>query len=79
MPTYDFECSNCGEISTRFLKISEMNKPTEEPCTKCNEMKVERVIKAPHFGGEKLRADGGFRELITDMKRKIPHNTIPDY
>lgn len=46
MPTYDYECSNCGnKLEDIYQKI------TDNPLKKCNSCKkntLERVIFAPH-------------------------------
>jgi putative FmdB family regulatory protein len=43
MPTYAYECSNCGEQFERVQKF------TDEPvtkCPKCKKNKVRRVVQA---------------------------------
>ena len=41
MPTYDYECSACGEVSEFFQTISEAHKTT---CPQCGKKKLKRLI-----------------------------------
>ena len=42
MPTYDYECTNCGHSFEAFQKITDKHL---EKCPKCNK-KVKRLISA---------------------------------
>lgn len=47
MPTYNYKCSNCNHEFEKFLKISEMNIPLEQPCPECNtENFISKIISA---------------------------------
>ena len=43
MPTYDYECENCGHKFEQFQSI--MAKPTKK-CPECGKMKLHRLIGA---------------------------------
>ena len=46
MPTYDYECSNCGnKLEDIYQKITD--NPLKK-CSNCNKNTLERVIFAPH-------------------------------
>ena len=60
MPTYDYQCSECGHTFEETLKIADRNAPCETPClqdipqTKHMSIKckgeVKQVMYAPYFG-----------------------------
>ncbi len=64
MPTYDYKCSNCGEIYELFQSMTD--KPKKK-CPKCGKNTAVRLIG----GGSGLIFKGsGF--YITDYKNKKP-------
>lgn len=54
MPTYDYECQNCGHAFELFQSMSE--KPKKK-CPSCSRMKLQRLIGA---GGAVLFKGSGF-------------------
>jgi len=81
MPTYEYQCELCEEYFTKYLSIPNMNQPTEEPCPKCGEMKVQKVMfTAPTIGDAVRlrirRPDNGFREVLQKIHEKTPGSTI---
>ena len=40
MPTYTYECEDCGEIFDEFHSMSE----TLSNCIKCNSLKIKKII-----------------------------------
>ncbi|MCX7833102.1 MAG: zinc ribbon domain-containing protein [Ignavibacteria bacterium] len=64
MPTYEYQCNNCGYIFETFQSIKEL--PLKK-CPRCNKDTVKRLIS----GGAGLIFKGtGF--YLTDYKRKPP-------
>ena len=64
MPTYDYKCSNCGEIYELFQS---MNDKPKKKCQNCGKNTAVRLIG----GGSGLIFKGsGF--YITDYKNKKP-------
>ena len=53
MPTYDYECKECGHTFEEFHKMS----TTRRRCPKCGELKLERLIGA---GGGLIFKGSGF-------------------
>ena len=43
MPTYEYECSNCGY---KFDKFQSMSEPTLKKCPECGKNKLKRLIGA---------------------------------
>ena len=41
MPTYDYECDNCGHTFELFQSISE---PVEKKCPECKKLKLRRLF-----------------------------------
>ncbi len=62
MPTYEYECENCGHAFEEFQYMSD--KPLRK-CPKCAKMKLQRLIGA---GAGIIFKGSGFYE--TDYKRK---------
>lgn len=57
MPIYDYTCTHCHEISSRFLPISQRHEPG--PCPVCATGQLELQITAPRslfFKDSPLRA-----------------------
>ena len=65
MPTYDYQCSECGHTFEETLKIADRNAPCETPCQqdipqtkhmsiKCNG-EVTQVMHAPYFGYDNIK------------------------
>lgn len=79
MPTYSYKCKDCGHEFEKFLKIAEREKPTNNPCLECGLMTVEMQVGAPAYTGENLKVDGGFKELMKEMKKNVYGNNLPDY
>ena len=70
MPTYDYKCSNCGEIYELFQS---MNDKPKKKCQKCRKNTAVRLIG----GGSGLIFKGsGF--YITDYKNKKPIESKSD-
>jgi len=69
MPTYDYQCENCGHTFEETLKIDDRNKPTESPCTQEVEVQetehmtfkevcggeVKQILFAPYFGYDNIK------------------------
>lgn len=85
MPNYDYRCTKCEHTFEEFLSISSRQKPCRKPCPKCGKKGVEQYIaSAPSFAdpvsvGKTGRLDGGFRDVISKIKKAHPRNNIPDY
>jgi putative FmdB family regulatory protein len=54
MPTYEYECTECGHAFERFESMTARPDPT---CPKCNRKKARRLISA---GGALLFRGSGF-------------------
>ena len=62
MPTYEYECDNCGHSFEEFQAMSDK---ALKKCPKCAKMKLQRLIGA---GAGIIFKGSGFYE--TDYKRK---------
>lgn len=71
MPTYSFRNTETGEVFDKFMKISEREQYLiDNPV-------FETVMTAPGVNGEltsRMKPDGGFRDLLKDIKKK--HNKV---
>ena len=66
MPTYEYECPDCG---TRFEEFQSITADPLEECPACGEKHVKRLISA---GAGLIFKGSGFYE--TDYKRKNGSN-----
>jgi putative FmdB family regulatory protein len=55
MPTYEYECSDCGPFS-EVRPMAEFDRP--QPCPDCN-APAPRLLTAPALGGGAQQADAG--------------------
>jgi putative FmdB family regulatory protein len=46
MPTYEYQCTDCGERFARLESIEEHAEQPVPPCPKCRSSAVERVFSA---------------------------------
>lgn len=70
MPTYAFLNNDTGEEYTEFMTISQLDEYLRE-----NPNVTQLVHGAPMIGtntvvGKSSKPDGGFRDLLKDMKKK---------
>ena len=56
MPTYDYECRECGKVFEVFRRFSELDE--EVSCPDCGSEKTERVFSIPHIEGETVAGSG---------------------
>jgi putative FmdB family regulatory protein len=81
MPCYEFRCTECNNEFEVILPISQYEKPTLEPCSKCGEKTIEQIIGASAIiDSVRLgirQPDRRFtREILGRMAKNIPHNKI---
>lgn len=50
MPLYDYECRECGVVFEEQLLIADRKAPTEKPCFKCGEGKIDLLISPVTLG-----------------------------
>ena len=75
MPTYDYECNNCGHEFELFQSISEAVK---RKCPECGKQKLQRlfgtgaavVFKGSGFYQTDYRSDSYKKGAEKDMKKK---------
>lgn len=66
MPTYQYECGNCGH---HFDFLQSMTEDRLKKCPKCGKLKLQRLIGS---GSGIIFKGSGFYE--TDYKKKTPAN-----
>lgn len=83
MPIYYYQCENCGEGFDSYQTIANRDKPTEEPCPKCNEAKVKKVITPVGFVKQNAfkGMNSDHRWAMNQFKKRHNNgkNNIPDY
>jgi putative FmdB family regulatory protein len=62
MPTYEYQCKNCGHTLEEFQSMS------EPPLTTCPECKQETLARVLGLGGGLIFKGSGF--YLTDYKSK---------
>lgn len=86
MPFYDYRCNKCDYLFEQFHRVAARIKPTKKPCPQCKKRgSVSQVILSPPSACDPIRvgsvskADGGFREVISKIKKAHPRNSMRDY
>ena len=71
-------CEECEHYFEESLSMSDMDKPTKEPCPKCGKNKVKKTVGGfPSVAADSTltpnKATGGrWNELMTRMKSGLP-------
>ena len=82
MPTYDYRCTDCGAEYDLQLKIDDRDAPLAIPCPNCEKAgTIERYLPTPPGFGDpmrlgRIRPPDAFKDVLRNMKKKIPGNTI---
>lgn len=76
MPTYDFNCGNCGNTFEKRLRIDDRLQPETEPCPSCGSISVQLAILMSNghtygLGAEAKNNYGGFPDVL----KRIADNT----
>jgi len=86
MPFYEYKCSSCEHIFEELLKVADRKKPCRAACPSCGSKKTvnQHLSSAPAVCdpvrvGKTGKLDGGFREVLSKIKKGHPRNNIPDY
>jgi len=81
MPTFSYQCNQCGQMFDLFLKIGQNGVPTVEPCPYCKGYTVHQIItSSPLFGdsyslGHHPLPDD-FKGLLKRIKEKNPNSNV---
>jgi putative FmdB family regulatory protein len=81
MPTYNYKCSNCGHEFEQFLSMKDNDKPTHEPCIKCNQLTIKQIIIQSSLVTEinveqKYKQPEDWKAFLRHIKRKNPGSNI---
>jgi putative FmdB family regulatory protein len=80
MPTYDYECGECGHTFEMVLPIPKKDKPTSSNCPVCGEKKVKKIIGAPViadiFRLDVRSKDPGMRDLLQKIHQRTPGSQL---
>jgi putative FmdB family regulatory protein len=70
MPTYEYQCKECGNRFDKFCKMDERENPTKLPCSECGENAVKQGFFTAPVGGydTNLKPQAGFGELMNSIK-----------
>lgn len=83
MPFYEYECQSCEHYFRDFLKMSEHDKPTKEPCPECGKEQIKQVYTTcPSIvsgATVKDKRPEWFKDRLKDMKKNVGRdNTLND-
>lgn len=85
MPTYDYQCGECGHTFESVLRMADRLAPTVEPCPACDaEGTVQQVIGVPMYVdnhklmGRDAKLDSGFREVMAKVHERTPKSNLND-
>lgn len=67
MPTYDFQCAECGAVFEVFRHLDELNKKVQ--CPNCSSERTRRLFSTPHIEGETVDGSGYGRKTTEGSPR----------
>ena len=77
MPTYNYNCKECGFEFEKTSKIADRKIPVESPCPECKaEGSIQQIIGSPmicdpvRVGARKM--DSGFKEVLQKINERVP-------
>ncbi len=70
MPTYQYECKNCGHTLEEFQSI------TEAPLVRCPQCHTDSLVRILGSGAGLIFKGSGF--YLTDYKRSSTSSTAPE-
>ena len=86
MPTYEFKCDSCNHYFERRLSMADFKLPESEPCPKCNELTVKKIILPANFilnpqpkTGRFARPDGDWCSFLKQVKKNNPGSDFNTY
>ncbi len=82
MPNYDYRCTSpeCLFDVEMQLTVADRDLPLLEVCPLCGEL-LERYLPVPPGFGDpmrlgRIRPPDAFKDILRNMKKKMPHNEI---
>lgn len=85
MPVYDYLCEGCKAHFEAVRKIDERDEPCQNPCPKCSEKKLTRILSASPgivsgVGGQgKLKLPSGFKDVLKEMHKRVPGSKLNNF
>lgn len=73
MPTYTYQCQNCGKEIDKIVKMVDMHEPEKEPCEDCQGT-MKKIITSVLFRmdtGAKVVPDW-YNDRLKQMKKRYP-------
>lgn len=80
MPTYDYQCADCGHSFEARRTCSERYSPTLEPCKECGG-EIKMIIGAPRIvSGVRgpQSAPDGFKDVLRTIKKGSGKGNVID-
>jgi putative FmdB family regulatory protein len=82
MPNYDFRCTAeaCLFDVEVQLPMADRDIPSQFPCPECGAAVERYLAGAPGFGDPmrlgRIRTPDAFKDILRNMKKKMPYNHI---
>lgn len=81
MPTYDYQCKNCGFHAEAVVPIASRDVPCDVPCQECGETAIERIPGAPGIsytvaGRSGPKTPDSFKDVLRNIKKNHKYSTI---
>lgn len=77
MPSYNYQCSQCGYQFELRLSMADNSQPETQPCPECGVHQVKQIIVSippladPYRMG-RIKPDQQWRDYLKDIKSKNP-------
>lgn len=80
MPTYIYNCEQCGFSYERLMTIADRHTPESEPCQHCGVVSTVLSPAAPMVSyttiGVRQRTPEAFKDVLRNIKKKHAHSNI---
>ena len=81
MPTYEYQCKECGYEFSRILKIADMRKPEYDNCPNCDKQNsIKKKLSTPmivgEIGGTLGKTDEGWKDRLREIKKAHPLGNV---
>ena len=71
MPTYVYECGNCGHKFELTLSVGERLDPTFRLCPVCEKLTVNKIIPEFSFKIKGYSSKNGFSKNVGDVEKHL--------
>ena len=80
MPSYDYKCEECNNVTSKILSVAKRKEPEEVPCEECGGSVFYAFLEAPKLvsgvGSIIGKTNDDWKDKLKEMKKQNPRSTI---